>query len=242
MNNKLLKIQMQLKAPKNQTNSFGGYNYRSCEDIFEAVKPLLQEEGLILRVTDELVNIGERYYIKATAILTDGNDTIENVAYAREEETKKGMDGSQITGASSSYARKYALNGLFLIDDVKDSDTTNMGEEPTLEKAKKYKLTFGKYDGETLEDVLYADKKYLVWLRENGKDEYLKKLVNLIMPLPNAEEQKETLELIDTVNSLLDATDTDREVFYKHYGVSSNGDMSLEQLKDAVSKLKAKVK
>ena len=127
MNEKLLNIQSKLKAPKGQTNKFGGYKYRSCEDIFEAVKPLLKEEGLTLRTTDELVLIGDRYYIKATAILSDGKEFIQNVAYAREEETKKGMDGSQITGASSSYARKYALNGLFLIDDVKDSDTTNDG-------------------------------------------------------------------------------------------------------------------
>lgn len=127
MKDKLLKIQSELKAPKNQYNDFGHYSYRSCEDILEALKPLLQKEGLVLRVTDELVNIGNRYYVKAKAILTDGNETIENIGYAREEETKKGMDGSQITGASSSYARKYALNGLFLIDDVKDSDTTNTG-------------------------------------------------------------------------------------------------------------------
>jgi hypothetical protein len=129
MKDKLLKIQNELKAPKNQRNSFGGYNYRSCEDIFEAVKPLLAKENLLLRMTDELVQVGDRYYIKATAILTDGNETIENTSYAREEENKKGMDGSQITGASSSYARKYALNGLFLIDDVKDSDTTNTGDD-----------------------------------------------------------------------------------------------------------------
>ncbi len=127
MNEKLLNIQNKLKAPKGQTNRFGGYNYRSCEDIFEAIKPLLKEEGLTLRTTDELVMIGDRYYIKATAILSDGKNEIQNIAYAREEETKKGMDGSQITGASSSYARKYALNGLFLIDDVKDSDSTNDG-------------------------------------------------------------------------------------------------------------------
>ena len=129
MKDKLLKIQAELKAPKNQRNDFGKYNYRSCEDIFEAVKPLLAKENLLLRMTDELVQVGERYYIKATAILTDGNEVIENTSYAREEENKKGMDGSQITGASSSYARKYALNGLFLIDDVKDSDTTNTGDD-----------------------------------------------------------------------------------------------------------------
>lgn len=128
---KLINIQSKLKAPKGQYNSFGKYSYRSCEDIFEAVKPYLAKEQISLILSDELVLIGERYYVKATATLTDGEETITNVAYAREEDTKKGMDGSQITGASSSYARKYALNGLFLIDDVKDSDTTNTGSNTT---------------------------------------------------------------------------------------------------------------
>lgn len=123
---KVQKIQEELKAPKNQFNKFGNYAYRSCEDIYNAVKPLLAKYGLVLTLTDELVMIGERYYIKATATLQENAILyIKNVAYAREEETKKGQDGSQITGASSSYARKYALNGLFLIDDVRDSDTTN---------------------------------------------------------------------------------------------------------------------
>lgn len=123
---KVQKIQEELKAPKNQFNKFGNYAYRSCEDIYNAVKPLLAKYGLVLTVTDELVLIGERYYIKATATLQENAILyIKNVAYAREEEIKKGMDGSQITGASSSYARKYALNGLFLIDDVRDSDVTN---------------------------------------------------------------------------------------------------------------------
>jgi hypothetical protein len=125
MKNKILKIQNELKAPKGQYNSFGKYKYRSCEDILEAVKPLLKENKLIMNITDELVYIGERYYIKATAILTDveNGEQFMNVAYAREDESKKGMDGSQITGTASSYARKYALNGLFLIDDTKDADT-----------------------------------------------------------------------------------------------------------------------
>lgn len=127
---KLFKIQQELKAPKSQTNKFGGYKYRNCEDILEAVKPLLKETETVLVLNDELVNIGERYYVKATATLFDDEDAISNSAYAREEENKKGMDGSQITGASSSYARKYALNGLFSIDDTRDSDTTNTGEEP----------------------------------------------------------------------------------------------------------------
>lgn len=122
---KLQQIQIKLKAPKNQHNSYGGFDYRSCEDIYEAVKPHLKEYCLTLIMTDDLLQIGDRYYIKATAKLTDGSQTLENYAYAREDESKKGMDGSQITGAASSYARKIALNGLFLIDDVRDSDGNN---------------------------------------------------------------------------------------------------------------------
>lgn len=114
-------IQQQLKAPKNQRNNFGNYNYRSCEDILEAVKPLLGDSTLI--ISDEVVNIGERYYVKATATLTTKSGTYTATAFARESEDRKGMDSSQITGSASSYARKYALNGLFLIDDTKDADT-----------------------------------------------------------------------------------------------------------------------
>ena len=121
----LIRIQNALKAPKGQYNSFGKYSYRSCEDILEAVKPLLSSYDCILTLSDEITLVGERYYVKATAILLNGaGDKVEVTAYAREEEDKKGMDGSQITGAASSYARKYALNGLFCIDDTKDSDTT----------------------------------------------------------------------------------------------------------------------
>ena len=124
---KLLKVQGELKAPKSQYNSFGKYNYRSCEDILEAVKPLLISNKLTLVVFDDVVLTGDRYYIRATARVTDIEDgkTVESVAYAREDETKKGMDLAQVTGSVSSYARKYALNGLFCIDDNKDSDTTN---------------------------------------------------------------------------------------------------------------------
>lgn len=125
MDKALAEIQGKLKVPKNQTNSFGGYKYRSCEDILEAVKPLLGEN--VLTISDELVQVGDRYYVKAVARFNQ----VEVTAYAREEETKKGMDGAQITGSASSYARKYALNGLFLIDDTKDSDATNThGKEP----------------------------------------------------------------------------------------------------------------
>jgi hypothetical protein len=128
---KLATIQNKLEVPKTQLNKFGGYNYRSCEDILKGLNPLLKEQNCTLIISDQVIQIGDRYYIKATAILIDIEDekSIENSAYAREEESKKGMDGSQVTGASSSYARKYALNGLFAIDDTKDSDTTNTGDK-----------------------------------------------------------------------------------------------------------------
>lgn len=121
LHKKLWTIQQTLNAPKNQRNNFGGYSYRSAEDILEAVKPLLQ--NVTLTLNDEIVLIGDRYYVKATATLSDGEDAIAVTAYAREEENKRGMDASQLTGATSSYARKYALNGLFCIDDAKDADT-----------------------------------------------------------------------------------------------------------------------
>ena len=120
---KLLDIQVELKAPKSQFNSFGKYNYRSAEDILEAVKPLCKKHDATLTITDEIIMVGERYYVKATARLISDDGEVSTTAYAREDENKKGMDGSQITGAASSYARKYALNGLFCIDDTKDADT-----------------------------------------------------------------------------------------------------------------------
>lgn len=124
---KLSQIQDKLFVPKGQTNDFGKYNYRSCEDILKAVKPIAKELGCVLTITNDLVNIGDRNYVEAIVRLVDLDDATEIVsrAHAREEETKKGMDGSQITGASSSYARKYALAGLFCIDNEKDSDATN---------------------------------------------------------------------------------------------------------------------
>ncbi len=124
---KVIAVQSSLKAPKNQRNKFGGYNYRSCEDILEAVKPLLKDNGLYVTVTDEMTMVGERYYIKATATLSDGEHSLSNSAYAREDESQKGMTGSQLTGSTSSYARKYALNGLLAIDDTKDADYLNTG-------------------------------------------------------------------------------------------------------------------
>lgn len=122
---KLSKVQSELKAPKGQYNSFGKYKYRSCEDILEAVKPLNAKHGVVLTVGDEVVEISNRFYVKATATLVDieSGEKVTNTALAREDDAKKGMDGSQITGTASSYARKYCLNGLYCIDDTKDADT-----------------------------------------------------------------------------------------------------------------------
>lgn len=170
---KLLNIQCELKAPKSQRNNFGGYSYRSCEDILEAVKPLLKKNKCALTISDELVFIGERYYIKATAILTDTETTpdgfttcVTNTAYAREPADKKGADLSQITGACSSYARKYALNGLFCIDDVKDDDTTNKHDKDakaTKEQIKRLK--------ELYEDIPAMCKYYGIEKLEDMKKE-----------------------------------------------------------------------
>ncbi len=121
----IISVQGELKAPKNQRNNFGNYNYRSAEDILEAAKPLLQKHSLLLYIEDKIVMIGDRYYVQATASISDGAESLNVTAFAREEDQKKGQDGAQITGSSSSYARKYALNGLFCIDDTKDPDSTN---------------------------------------------------------------------------------------------------------------------
>lgn len=136
----LVKIQAELKAPKNQTNNFGRYKYRSAEDIVEAVKPILSKYGTALVISDEVVQVGDRVYVKATATLLDDTDDVISVSgWAREEEVKKGMDSAQITGSTSSYARKYALNGLFAIDDTKDSDATNQHQDEVGEE-KRMKL------------------------------------------------------------------------------------------------------
>ena len=151
----LIRIQKELKAPKGQLNKFGNYKYRSCEDILEAVKPLLKE--CVLTLSDEIVEVGGRIYVKATATLTESSESaIKISAFAREAETKKGMDDSQITGTASSYARKYALNGLFLIDDTKDADT----DEHT--KQTKEVKTLPKPDQETADNIAQTikDGKY----------------------------------------------------------------------------------
>ena len=136
---KLLNIQTELKAPKGQFNAFGKYKYRSCEDILEALKPVLNKYKLTFFINDAIVEVNNRNYVKATITIINiekPNEQIQTSALAREEETKKGMDGSQITGASSSYARKYALNGMFMIDDTKDSDSTNTHGKDKTEQEK----------------------------------------------------------------------------------------------------------
>ena len=183
---KLQIIQTELKAPKNQYNSFGKYKYRSCEDIQEGVKPLLAKTKTALIISDEVTVIGERYYIKATATLFDceSEEKIINIAYAREEESKKGMDGSQVTGASSSYARKYALNGLFCIDDTKDADTDEykqQGKKPSKEEVdafnKQYKREVDKNTckdcGMPIYPVTHGGKTYSVAeIAENARKTY----------------------------------------------------------------------
>lgn len=161
---KLLKAQIELKAPKGQYNSFGKYKYRSCEDILEALKPVLDKLKLTLFIKDDVIEVNTRNYVKATIILVNTekpDEIIETSALAREEETKKGMDGSQITGASSSYARKYALNGMFMIDDTKDSDSTNThGKDEAKTDEEKKQAFLNSKEGmiEKLKESLSSDK------------------------------------------------------------------------------------
>ena len=161
---KLIDVQTKLKAPKNQYNSFGKYSYRNCEDILEALKPILKEVGATIIISDEVVSVNERYYVKATVkfIDTETGEVVEASANAREEDNKKGMDSSQLTGSTSSYARKYALNGLFAIDDTKDSDFTN-----THDKEKK-----------TLEVISEAQAKRMYMLAKGKDPDIIKQILS----------------------------------------------------------------
>lgn len=152
---KLLKIQTEMKAKKTQYNTYGKYYYRSCEDILASVKPFLKELKAVIIMMDEIVCINGKNYIKATAILKDceSDSDVRNIAYAREDDVKKGMDGSQITGMASSYARKYALNGLFAIDDVKDADTDELRGQQEAKKNKEERMTGKKEIEEILKQL-----------------------------------------------------------------------------------------
>lgn len=159
---KLFKVQQTLVAPKDQYNNFGKYKYRSCEGILEALKPLMAENKLTVILSDSVKEIGSRVYVEATATAVDveTGESTSVTAYAREEESKKGMDGSQVTGASSSYARKYALNGLFAIDDNKDSDVTNTGTKTDNEKPKEQAMVLTCSDcGKVISDPKTKDGK-----------------------------------------------------------------------------------
>lgn len=191
----LIEIQKKLKAPKGQYNSFGKYKYRSAEDILEAVKPLCHENNCTLTLSDTLENIGDRYYIKATVAITNGTETVSVSAYAREDETKKGMDGSQITGTASSYARKYALNGLFCIDDTKDADTDEYKRQNTGTGKKESQKAAPKFSREELEtkivalcdakrvDVAEICKKVKVGSLEELTDDRLQKCLEYVQSL-----------------------------------------------------------
>ena len=163
---KLIEVQSKLKAPKNQYNSFGKYSYRNCEDILEALKPILKEVGATIIISDEVVSVNERYYVKATVkfIDTETGEAVEASANAREEDNKKGMDSSQLTGSTSSYARKYALNGLFAIDDTKDSDFTNTHDKEDKKK--------------TLEVISEAQAKRMYMLAKGKDPDVIKQILS----------------------------------------------------------------
>lgn len=180
---KLSEIQAKLKAPKAEYNSFGKYKYRSAENVMAAIKPFLN--GLSLVLTDEMVMIGERYYLKATAVLTDNESTVVNCAYAREPLLQKGMNDSQITGSASSYARKYALGGLFLLDDNPDPDSQDntQGKEPAQQNhqpnhGNKYIVPFGKTKGKHF-DTLAPDEmgSMLTWCKSKNEEGKFNKLI-----------------------------------------------------------------
>lgn len=190
---KLIKVQSELKAPKGQKNTFGNYNYRSAEDILEAVKPLLSEQGLLMTITDIIEQIGERYYIQAKVILTDGEDTVEVTGYARESLNKKGMDDSQITGTASSYARKYAMNGLFLIDDTKDSDSN----ENRTERENRAKKADVEAEREKQAKIAKLNAQYERALKAANDNEAPMELLTKWNKLPKAAALKEIAEWIN---------------------------------------------
>lgn len=202
-----MQVQSELKAPKNQYNSFGKYNYRSCEDILEGVKPLLKKVKATLTISDEIVQVADRIYVKAIATFTDIEDgsTITNSAYAREATDKKGMDESQVTGATSSYARKYCLNGLLCIDDTKDSDTDEIKNERNAraEKAKKEEKTT-KVKQDTPEEA-------------KANEEMIANVDNRLLPNPNrSPEEREK-----NIKAELERTGQDEKKLLDNAGVKA---------------------
>lgn len=224
---KLQHVQSGLKAPKSQYNKFGNYYYRNCEDIQEAAKPLLGEVKAALVIGDELVMTGERYYIRATARFVDceSGETVENTAYAREEQEKKGMDVSQVTGSTSSYARKYALNGLFCIDDVKDADS----QEQTDRKSQA--------SGKGSRGEAKASQK-----QGAGKQDGTKQAATGPTPAQGAETEKGkvTPAMIASVEALVGRYSSKglrMEKILKMYGIGSMEEMDVSQYRDCMKKL-----
>lgn len=212
----LLAIQRDLKANKGQYNPFGKYYYRSAEDIVESVKPLLAELGLILKMSDEIVLVGDRYYVKATATVIDivTGDSESTVAYAREPQDKKGTDASQITGAASSYSRKYALNGLFAIDDCKDADTAE-------------------YNAENAQDGA-------------GRVQNQKPTTNTSSPQKAAQSDNLRAKALKGLNEIIKTcgcTSTELvAIAQKHYGKSSTKDMTVGEISNLAANLEQYIK
>lgn len=243
---KLLDVQKRLNVPKNQRNEFGKYNYRTCEDILSAVKPLLAEVNATLIITDELVSEGDWHYIKATATFIDCEEekSISNTAYAREEQMKKGMDVSQVTGSTSSYARKYALNGLFCIDDQKDADyrVVYMDEEKlevlnkelvrTKKSLKSLLANYGCKMVTELSKVQYDDAMFTLKLMPD--------YVDLSVINKEGVSPKVTQAMINTIQSLIKKY-TDKgikiEKILKMYQLENIEDMNIEQFKHCVNQL-----
>ena len=202
-------IQSVLKAPKGQYNSFGKYAYRSCEDILEAVKPLLKERGAVLTISDDIVAIGGRVFVKATARFVCNGESIETSAFAREPETKKGQDESQITGAASSYARKYALNGLFCIDDTKDADVTNTGDDVQKKQTAPAAKPAPAKKEPTLKERFDKCKKYFLQvpdasiLMTPANDKLIKGAGEIVSELKQAGRTNEAAELEQLINAKL---------------------------------------
>ena len=187
---KLSQIQNKLNAPKGQYNSFGKYNYRNCEDILQALKPILAEHKCHVSLSDEVVIVGNRFYIKATATITDSeNNSFSTTAFAREAESKKGMDESQVTGSTSSYARKYALNGLFAIDDNKDADTLNNHADFTNQPVAQAAIQQGAQMGSVKQLPILSDERFngAVQAVKSGQFDKLKLLTDFQL----TEQQKQ---------------------------------------------------
>lgn len=242
---KLLNIQNELKCNKSQYNSFGKYSYRSCEDILEAVKPLLLKYKTLLTLEDEIFQTGEKYFVQVHAILQDcESEQVIAISGIAELDEHKGMSKDQSSGACSSYARKYTLSGLFLLDDTKDADSnelTALDKEMTKEEAKEYKITFGKYNGKTLADLFVSNPDYIDWIINNSKDARLLQAIEILTgktKLTEEELEKKAHKVATIIGYETKGVDLDK--IKENYSVKSISDMSDEQMDDCLNKLSMK--